>query len=459
MMSSSRRLLTMGCDVVGQHIATTLEQYHLETTHVRSVREAGHIIEQGGHLTAIAILIDADSQQIETFQKLVTQHPHPPVLWIAAVDPHALGLEHIRHLIQHHFYAFLSLPLDPVKTRHILESAQEMASLIAKESSPLTLPLPQVVELGMIGSSPSVLNLYRCIHRMAPVEAPVLITGESGTGKELVARAIHDNSSRRGGSFCAVNCGALSPGLIQSELFGHEKGAFTGADQRKIGFIESADGGTLFLDEIGDLPLDMQVNLLRFLESHRITRLGNPQEIPVDVRVLAATHVNLEEAIRQGKFRPDLYHRLSVLQLTTPPLRERGGDIEALATFFFHKFRSEKTLKVRGFSRDSFLLMRQHSWPGNIRELINRVRQAMVMCDRHLISPEDLGLERREGFSRCQLTLEQARDKAEQDAIKASLARNKNHIQHAARELDVSRATLYRLIEKHGINRPSERYA
>jgi DNA-binding NtrC family response regulator len=457
MMDGSRRLLTMGCDVVGNQIAASLKQYHWETMHVRSVHEARHIIERGEHLTAILILIDADLQQIEDFQKLVIQHP--PILWIATVDPRALKLERIRHLIQHHFYAFLLLPLDSIKARHILESAREMASLIAEESPALTLPLPQMGELGMIGSSPSVQNLYRCIHRMAPVEAPILITGESGTGKELVARAIHDRSSRRSGPFCAVNCGALSPGLIQSELFGHDKGAFTGANQRKIGFIESADSGTLFLDEIGDLPLDMQVNLLRFLESHRITRLGDPQEISVDVRVLAATHVNLEDAIRQGKFRPDLYHRLSVLQLSTPPLRERSEDIEALATFFFHKFRSEKTMKVRGFSRDSFLLMRQYSWPGNIRELINRVRQALVMCDQHLISPEDLGLERRQGFSRSQLTLEQAREKAEQCAIRASLARNKNQIQHAARELEVSRATLYRLIEKHGIDRPSERHA
>ncbi|MFY0990089.1 sigma-54 interaction domain-containing protein [Halomonas sp. C05BenzN] len=310
-------------------------------------------------------------------------------------------------------------------------------------------------EYCMVGDSVTIRRLYRDIGKIASVDAPVLITGESGTGKELTARAIHEHSPRRSGPFNAVNCGALPSGIIQSELFGHEKGAFTGATQRKIGIIESSSSGTLFLDEIGDLPLDLQVNLLRFLENHRVLRVGGLKEIPVDVRVLAATHVDLEKATREDGFREDLFHRLNVLQINTPPLRERPEDIEPLANFFFRKFTDEKAACVRGFSRESLIRMRQYAWPGNIRELINRVRRAMVMCDKRLITPVDLGLERRQHATRHRMTLEQARDMAECDAIKAALARNKGKMIHAARELGISRVTLYRLIDKHGIDRCS----
>lgn len=443
-----RKLLIMGSDSHGYDIAEALENARWSVRYARNQQEASSIIEKDGKsLTAIAIINNTDSRQLEDLQELIDMHPE--VALLALVDPLSLQVERVRQLIHQYFFAFLTLPLDPIKAHHLLEAAWDMTLL----SSPSPRPLRDK-DLGMVGSSPVMQRLYRSIYRIAQVNAPVLITGETGTGKELVSRAIHDQSPRRNGPFSAINCGALPTGLIQSELFGHEKGAFTGAGQRKFGIIESTNGGTLFLDEIGDLPLDMQVSLLRFLENHHVFRLGSLKEVKVDVRVLAATHVNLEAAIKCGTFREDLYHRLNVLQLTPPPLRERREDIEEIANFFFKKHRAEKATKVKGFNQESLLLMRQYSWPGNIRELINRVRRAMVMCDQRLIRPEDLGLERRQVSSRGQVTLEQARDLAEQNAIRASLARNKYQVQHSACELDVSRATLYRLIEKHGIDRP-----
>ncbi|WP_244516262.1 sigma-54 dependent transcriptional regulator [Halomonas daqiaonensis] len=451
--TQKRKVLIMGYDFLAYDISEALGSTLWNIKHARNRHEAISIIENdSGVLTAIGILINTNLQQLDELQELIAMHPE--VTWLAAVDSSSLQVERIRRLINQYFLFFFKLPMDPIKTTHLLEAARDMALLSSVSTNQL-----RSEDMGMVGSSTVMQSLCRSIYRIAQVDAPVLITGESGTGKELVARAVHENSLRRNEPFSAINCGALPPGLIQSELFGHEKGAFTGADQRKFGIIESTGNGTLFLDEIGDLPLDIQVNLLRFLENHHIFRLGSLKEIKVDVRILAATHVNLEEAIKRGKFREDLYHRLNVLQLSPPPLRERSQDIEEIANFVFNKFRAEKATKVKGFSHESLILMRQHSWPGNIRELINRVRRAMVMCDQRLIRPEDLGLERRQSSSRSQVTLEQARDLAEQNAIKASLARNKYQVQHAACELDVSRATLYRLIEKHRIDRPLERVA
>jgi DNA-binding NtrC family response regulator len=307
--------------------------------------------------------------------------------------------------------------------------------------------------LKMLGNTASMEGLYCNIKKVAAVDAPVFINGESGTGKELTARSIHEISSRRNGPFNAVNCGALPTHLIQSELFGHEKGAFTGAVKRKIGRIEATEGGTLFLDEIGDLPLEMQVNLLRFLEDHKIQRIGDTGEISVDVRVLAATHVDLNKAIEEGKFREDLYHRLNVLTISVPPLRERREDISLISDYFFDKFSCEAKTRARGFSKDSRSVMQQYQWPGNVRELINRVRRATVMCEHRLISPEDLGLERRSHDWREPLTLERAREMAEREVINAALVRNKHKVQKAAKELGVSRVTLYRLMEKHHLSR------
>src|SRR5690554_333543 len=267
----------------------------------------------------------------------------------------------------------------------------------------------------MAGQSAPMLDVRATLHRYAGVDLPVLITGETGTGKELAARALHDLSDRRRGPFVAVNCGALPAGLIQTELFGHERGAFTGAATRRIGLFETANTGTIFLDEIGDLPMDAQANLLRVLQEGTLERVGNSQSMRVDVRVLAATHIDLEEAVESGRFRRDLYFRLDVLRLDMPPLRARGADIELLARRFLKEFRCQHTVSARGFDGTARRVLAGHLWPGNVRELLNRVRRAAVIARLPLISATDLQLAHGDsGMDEC---LDSARTSAEREAV------------------------------------------
>jgi len=379
---------------------------------------------------------------IENFFRNVDQ-----VEWVALIPKKAINNHHIKQIISESFYDFHTLPPDADKLLVTLGHAEGMAAM--KRNSPASNQSPPN-EDEMVGASPQMLDLFKNIRKVASVDAPVLITGESGTGKELAALALHERSARHHKAFIAVNCGSLPSGLIQSELFGHEKGAFTGANQRKVGRIETASGGTIFLDEIGDLPLELQVNLLRFLQEKTIERLGSTEKIHVDVRVLAATHVDLETAVKEGKFREDLYYRLHVLKIKTPALRDREGDIEVLAKYFFDKFFNEKRRNVKGFSPSALRLMNHYAWPGNVRELISRVRRAMVMCERRLITPEDLDLDRRNG-ERQIATLESARNTAEMEAIRNALHKSNNNLTLASRMLGVSRATLYRLMEKYDL--------
>lgn len=301
------------------------------------------------------------------------------------------------------------------------------------------------------GTSPVMRVFLTSLDKVVHTDAPVLIGGETGTGKELVAQAIHKFSKRSSFPMVVVNCGAIAANLIPSELFGHEKGAFTGATQRHIGKIEAAKGGVLFLDEIGDLPLDMQVSLLRVLQERTVCRVGSSQTIPVDFRVIAATHVNLQDAIAQGKFREDLFYRLNVLHLELPPLRERGNDIILLAEAVFQKYApASKNSQIRGFSKEALRVMRTYDWPGNVRELINRVQRAMVMSENRLLSPVDLGLE--DIASKLSgLTLDSARACFDRDVLVTSLRTNGNKVAPTARQLGVSRVTLYRMMNKLSI--------
>ncbi|QFU00750.1 Transcriptional regulatory protein ZraR [Halomonas sp. THAF5a] len=447
-MESSRQIMAIGNHLLFQAIIEELPHHDWSIFQADDLTEAlGFIGKNDCKIGLIFLREGADSfpLELERYPGLSALH------WVVLVENIDRLSDKARDMIYSDCFAYLAAPLDARSVSVLLESALGMAKL--KDQHDACRAGCHDGDLRMVGDTPVMQHLYRTIHKVAAFDAPVLITGESGTGKELTARAIHDLSSRRHGPFNVVNCGALPAGLIQSELFGHEKGAFTGANQRKPGIIENSQDGTLFLDEIGDLPLDMQVNLLRFLETLTVFRVGGLKEIPVDVRVLAATHVDLEQAVEKGEFREDLYHRLNVLQVQTPALREHPEDIEPLANFFFHRFSDDKPIKVRGFRHDSLVVMQQHRWPGNIREMVNRVRRAMIMCEHRLISPGDLGLERRNGHSRDADSLQQARDTAECEAIKAALARNKHKILHASRELGISRVTLYRLLEKHGIDR------
>jgi len=373
------------------------------------------------------------------------------IRWIVLLPKDALDLPPLRELVSATFYDYHTLPVDSDRLLLTLGHALGMAEIAADAPLPEKGEVRSNGESEMVGASPQMQKVFKEIRKVAGVDAPVLITGESGTGKELAAQAIHERSSRGHGSFIAVNCGALPTNLIQSELFGHEKGSFTGAHQRKIGRIEVASGGSLFLDEIGDLPMELQTNLLRFLQEKTIQRVGGREDITVDVRVIAATHVDLEKAVREGRFREDLYYRLNVLQIRMPALRERVGDVPLLAQYIFHRFVEEKGRKIKGFSKDALHTMNNFDWPGNVRELINRVRRAMVMCDNFLISPSDLGLEQRNN-SRWVLTLGEARDRAETDTIRAALAQNQGSVLLASKQLGVSRVTLYRLMEKHALS-------
>jgi len=293
-------------------------------------------------------------------------------------------------------------------------------------------------------------KLYRRIDKCAQTDAPVFIAGESGTGKELTARAVHDGSARAQQAFVAINCAAIPPTLLQAELFGHERGAFTGALQRKIGRIEHAHGGTLFLDEIGDMPHECQAVLLRFLQEGTIERLGGNASVKVDVRVISATHVNLEAAVKDGRFRADLYHRLCVLRLDEPPLRERGSDIRLLADYALSMYRQDGTHKIRGFSSGAVVSMSNYDWPGNVRELINCVRRAVVMTEGRFITETDLGLPEVSGVRAK--TLAEIRTQAEIEAIEEALRRHGHNLSGAAADLGVSRATLYRLMNANRMN-------
>ncbi|WP_183324485.1 sigma-54 dependent transcriptional regulator [Halomonas cerina] len=447
-MEPSRQLMIVGNAASLQVTLQQLSGYGWSIHHANNAQEAMKLLN--GEACKVGLTTIVPSVSSLPFE-LDWRSGLSQIQWVAIIDRDALQHDKVRDLIYNACYAYQAHPTDVKKLDILLESALDMASL--HEAHPIpTLSCPGD-EYHMVGESPVMQQLYRTIYKVAAADAPVLITGESGTGKELTAHAIHVHSSRHHGPFNVVNCGALPSGLIQSELFGHERGAFTGANHRKIGIIESSQGGTLFLDEIGDLPLDMQVNLLRFLENLKVFRVGGLQEIPVDVRVLAATHIDLEKAVDSGEFREDLYHRLNVLQVRMPALRDHPEDIEPLAQFFFRKFSAEKPSRVHGFSRDCTVVMQQYPWPGNIRELVNRVRRSMVMCEHRLITPSDMGLERSHGLSREADTLQQVRDMAESEAIRAALARNKHKVRHAARELGVSRVTLYRLIEKHRIDK------
>ncbi|HZT56285.1 MAG TPA: sigma-54 dependent transcriptional regulator [Burkholderiaceae bacterium] len=374
---------------------------------------------------------------------------HGGLEWVGAFEPAVLALPACRDLIVDHLFDHHTIPVNPAKLASTLGHAHGHAAL--RQASRAAQVLTPAPDTSIVGNSAAARQLLRQIMRVAKVDAPVLVCGESGSGKELTAQAIHRHSSRANGPFVPVNCGAIQATLIQSELFGHEKGAFTGASKEGRGLIEAANGGTIFLDEIGDLSLELQINLLRFLQEKTINRVGSTRSIRVDARVIAATHVDLEKAVATGTFREDLFYRLNVVPLRVPALRERLTDVGPLAEHFFQQFVAEKGPQLKGFSRRAMVALGEHQWPGNVRELINRVRRAMVMAEGRLIGPADLGFVERDE-SRAWDALEEARTRAERGAISVSLQQAGRNVTEAARQLGVSRMTLYRLMAKHGID-------
>ena len=304
---------------------------------------------------------------------------------------------------------------------------------------------------GLLGASLPMQEVFETIRKVAVTDVPILILGESGTGKELVARALHRLSNRQGGPFVVINCGAIPENLLESELFGYEKGAFTGADTRRRGRIEYAEGGTLFLDEIGDLSLSLQVKLLRFLQEYIIERIGGREPIPLDVRVVAATNKDLKQAVDAGQFREDLYFRLGVVTIPMPPLRERGDDVYLLSRAFLHHYKGDFKRDIKGFSEDAINALAEHRWPGNVRELENKIKRAVVMTEGEMITSKDLDLQGAVGLGSPPLSLKEARDKLEKEFIQKALLRHGGIVVRAAEELGITRQTLADLIKKYGI--------
>ncbi|WP_414901160.1 PEP-CTERM-box response regulator transcription factor [Sphingomonas flavalba] len=303
---------------------------------------------------------------------------------------------------------------------------------------------------GMITAAPEMLKVARTIDRVAGTNVSVMLLGASGTGKELLARGLHD-TSRRSGAFVAINCAAIPENLLEAELFGHEKGAFTGAIKTTEGKIEQAQGGTLFLDEVGDIPLALQVKLLRFLQERVIERIGGRKAIPVDTRIVCATHQNLDEMIGDGRFREDLYYRLAEIVVKIPTLAERPGDAGLLARHFLGRFAKEMNPAVKGFAPDALTAIDAWSWPGNVRELENRLKRAVIMADARLLTAADLDLEAQDG-DEALINLKAARERADRKAIRHALARTENNISAAAKLLGISRPTLYDLLKQYDIS-------
>jgi two-component system NtrC family response regulator len=340
---------------------------------------------------------------------------------------------------------FYQKPLEPQILKLVVARAfrlhaleEQNRALQRQSSSPLA---------GIIATDEAMLKVCRMVEKVAPTDVSVLILGESGTGKELLAHAIHDLSLRKAGRFVAINCAAIPEHLLESELFGHEKGAFTGAIKQTLGKVEMAEGGTLFLDEIGDMPAPLQAKLLRFLQDRVIERLGGRQPIPVNVRVVCATNQDLQALIAEQRFRQDLYYRISAVTINVPPLRQRGSGVIVLAQAILQRVAAESATKLRGLNDDALAALQAYAWPGNVRELENKLRAAVIMAEGQLINAGDLGIAVNV-TTPAHLNLAEVRLHAERQALIQALALAQNNVSRAAELLGVSRPTLYDLLER-----------
>ena len=350
-------------------------------------------------------------------------------------------------------YDFLCKPVEMDELKLVLRRCINVLDL-EKEYRQLQQSRQSETFEEMLGSSPQMQSVFAFIRKVAATDVPALLLGESGTGKEMAAAAIHRCSRRKDGPFVAINCNAIPENLLESELFGHEKGAFTGAHIQRKGLLETAGDGTLFLDEIGELPSPIQVKLLRFLQEQRFQRVGGRQEIQVDTRLVAATNADLQQLIENGKFREDLYFRLAVVTIRLLPLRERGEDIVLLAREFLRRYAAQESRRNLVFAPDAVRAIERHSWPGNVRELQNRVRRAVIMASGSRVTVNDLELDTvKSAATSGGTTLRQAREQVEREMIQQTLKRHAGKITSAAAELGISRPTLYELMDKLGIGK------
>jgi len=383
------------------------------------------------------------TEGLRTLQELLCLLPRTKVIVVTGHGERAIALK----AVELGAYDYFTKPTDLAELKLLLKRAYQLYDLESENAAQQREAAGQGFG-SLIGNSPAMQSLFTTIRKVAGSDAAVLITGESGTGKELVARTIHAESPRAGQPFIAINCGAIPDNLLESELFGYEKGAFTGATTQRRGRIEFASGGTLFLDEVGELPLALQVKLLRFLQDRKIERVGGRESIQVDVRVLAATNKDLNEAIAGGTFRDDLYYRLRVVTVTVPPLKERGPDVMLLAQAFLERGAAEEKKPVKGFTPEAWDALRAHDWPGNIRELENRVKRAVIMAEGRLVSPADLELS---SPTQQAPSLRAAKEETEREMVLAALMKHNGNITKAAAELGLSRQALHEIIVKRDI--------
>ncbi len=388
---------------------------------------------------------DGVSEGFATLEKILSAYPDVKVIVVTGRDDH----EHALRAIACGAYDFYHKPIDIEVLQLIISRAYQLYKL-EQENKALARSARQTPLQGIIAASPQMLEVCRIIEKIAPTDATVLLLGDSGTGKELLARALHDLGCHAEGRFVAINCAAIPDALLESELFGHEKGAFTGASRQKLGKIEHADGGTLFLDEIGDLALPLQGKLLRFLQERVIERLGGTAEIPVDVRVVCATHQNLDALIQEGRFREDLFYRISEITVNIPPLHQRDGDAVLLARSFLDRYQKEGVKRLRGFTVDAVAAIEAYEWPGNVRELESRVKRAVLLCEGSQITREALQIEPATGDNSL-LDLREVREKAELEALQRAISICGGNVSKAADLLRISRPTCYSLLSKYGL--------
>lgn len=397
--------------------------------------------------------VDGATEGLRCLEEILHEQPDTKVIVLSGNEDHGNALK----AVQFGGYDFYRKPIDLPELKVILQRAFKLAAL---EEENLRLQTESWSECdkgaGFLGQCPQMEEVFSTIRKVAPADIPILILGENGTGKELVAKAIHNQSLRHKGELVPINCGAIPENLLEAEFFGYEKGAFTGAATQVKGKMEYAHEGTLFLDEIGELPLALQVKMLRFLQEKKLQRVGGRKDIDVDTRIVAATNVDIDEAIQQGNFREDLYYRISVITISLPPLRERGEDILLLANYFLNRYAAEFAKKIKGYNSASEAALNEHPWPGNVREMENRIKRAILLAEGPVLEPCDLGFEARAEaepvFSTQGLTLKESRDRLERDMLVTALKKNDGNVAKSSEELGVSRPTFYDLMKKHHLH-------
>jgi two-component system NtrC family response regulator len=428
----------------------TFDDYKVETATNRSeamerVREDDFPIV----LLDLGLPPDAEgaSEGLATLREILDVSPLTKVIVVTGREEREHALQAVE-LGAHEFYR---KPVQVEEIRFIVERARRLYELELESRSSVRAGTPEPLP-GIVSASDSMKEVCRLVQRAASSDISVLLLGESGTGKELLARALHELSSRSSGPFIAINCAAIPDQLLESELFGHERGAFTGADRRLIGRLETAHEGTLLLDEIGDMPTPLQAKVLRFLQERVIQRVGGRTDIQLDTRIVSATHQNLQSLAAEGAFREDLYYRLSELSISIPPLRERPEDTVLLAQHFFEKFRADVSGRVMNLAPDAVAAIVRHDWPGNVRELENRVKRGVLLAEGKSVTVEGLDLAgEMDTAGGASTTLKEAVVEAERSAVTRAWAESGGNVSRASKLLGVSRPTLYKLLKDHGI--------